>query len=48
VKETFVLVQAAKETDIKIKNELQLRYSVMPNIWEKGIVINKWLEIISI
>jgi hypothetical protein len=46
VKETCELVEIARTNDVAIRNDAALRYEVPPSIWESGISITQWVEII--
>ena len=42
-RETYNLIDGAKTTTIKIKNEDALRYEVPASIWQKGVPISSWI-----
>jgi hypothetical protein len=46
VKETCELVEIARTNDVAIRNDAALRYEVPLSIWEAGISIAKWVEMI--
>jgi hypothetical protein len=42
--ETYDLVDAARVSEIGIRNEGALRYEISEEIWEKGITIQQWVS----
>ena len=40
---TYRRVESATELDVRIRNELALRYEVLPSNWETGILIAEWV-----
>jgi hypothetical protein len=46
VKETCELVDIARTNDVAIRNDAALRYEVPTSIWEAGISITDWVEMI--
>jgi hypothetical protein len=46
VKETCELVETARTNDVAIRNDAALRYEVPVSIWEDGVSITKWVEMI--
>jgi hypothetical protein len=47
VKETCLLVEAARSRSVAIRNESALRYEVPVSVWESGISITSWVAEIS-
>jgi hypothetical protein len=46
VKDTCELVDAARTNDVAIRNDAALRYEVPVSMWEDGISITEWVELI--
>jgi hypothetical protein len=46
VKETCELIEIARTNDVAIRNDAALRYEVPQSIWESGISITEWVEMI--
>jgi hypothetical protein len=46
VKETCELVDTARTNDVAIRNDAALRYEVPVSMWEDGMSITEWVEMI--
>lgn len=42
--ETYLLVDAARDREVGIRNDSALRYEVSEEIWEKGVTIQLWVS----
>ena len=47
VEKTFTLVEAARASDVGIRNESALRYEVPLTVWDGGMSISDWVAQIS-
>jgi hypothetical protein len=47
VRDTTDLIEAARNCDVRIRNDAALRYGVPSEVWETGISLDDWLIIAS-